>query len=489
MAYLPHTRIDRELAKITQVAVPYHTKEDFPYPELGNRRFELLLFALFRRGIEAGWFRDEFDAVQMISSPSGAGRILVLEYHKQIRGVVFARIRNGDLTAPMMSRDVIQFLLFSMAGQGLEFDSTSFKIFYAVAGGIKPGAVELTEDFNSRILVESRLSYWIQEVFETQPVLEDLDQDDLKKKLEESLGRIDLELILPEHLDASLGSSPDIQSHFFGVELVTTEQILKKILNEFQVKALTDEEADKLINRLDNIPDEDRMGVGLLNFFGYNRDFLKSISESDKLRQIIVKGAEFKAEIDYAVVDFLWEKSRLYSTVLLADGEPVGELAQMAVAPWIFSRFAIKYVKNVGSQVLEEVVRSGKEYAFYEEAHVQAIKADLLKEIAALDEDRAIDINLVDTEELRRRDRLKAARNRQPDLEQLSVEFDEDWERLKPVLTNIEKRMLSILPKNPLIVIEDMGVLDDDTRFGKLLARVRARFPQLGGADKKKGTI
>ena len=258
--------------------------------------------------------------------------------------------------------------------------------------------------------------------------------------------------------------------------MVTTEQVLKKIVNEFHLKALDDGEARHLLDRLESVPEENRMGVGLLNFFGYHRDFLRSLSDSDKLRSILVKGAEFKAEVDYAVVEFLQEKAAFYSSVLLADAPDVGELARLAVPSYIFSRFAIKYVKNTGSEVLEEVLRSGRELPFYEGADVGRIKADLLEEVRRLDDHPADDIHVLDARSLHRRERLRAARDAFRTEEALAQRFDEDWEALRPVRMAIEKRMLGILPHSPTIVIEDMGALDDDSRFGKLLARVRSRF-------------
>jgi hypothetical protein len=49
---------------------------------------------------------------------------------------------------------------------------------------------------------------------------------------------------------------------------------------------------------------------------------------------------------------------------------------------------------------------------------------------------------------------------------------------LRPTVTAIEKKMIALLPHDATIVIEDMGALDEDSRFGKFIRTLRAR---LGG--------
>ena len=208
MAYVPESRIDRELAKMTQVPVPYHTVEDFPYNELGNRKFELLMYALFRRGIDSGWFRDEFDQVEMMPSPVGAGRVIVLLFKKKVRGAVIYRQRAGNVTVPSLAREVIAFGLARSLSDGLKFDPSGFKLFFAVSGGINPATLELVEDFNARIARESRLRYWAAEVIETNLHLIHLALDETQADLEDFLQRVDLEIILPIHLDRRLRQAP-----------------------------------------------------------------------------------------------------------------------------------------------------------------------------------------------------------------------------------------------------------------------------------------
>lgn len=479
MQYIPASRIDRELAKLTQIPVPYNLRE-YPYPELGRRKLELMIHILLRRGIDVGWYHKEFNRVEMASGLTSSGRINVLFYKEQIAGVALIAHRSGPCSAPVLAREVIRFLLLCIGGLGISFERSNFRIFFVAPEGVQDKALVLAEDFNSLILKESRLAYWVQEVLEYNAQLAHLSYTQIQEELEDVLGKIDVELVLPEHLDFRLNDQPDIKSAFFGVEMVTSEQVLKKIVSEFNVKALDEQEASGLLERLEKVPEENRMGVGLINFFGYHREFLQSISHSEKLREIMIKGAEFKTEIDFAVVDFLHDKATLYTQVLLGDAPQVGDLAKLALMPWVYSRFVIKYVKNANSEILTEIVRSGKRKDFYQGADIDQIKADLLSEVRELDEDQVADIYHMDAKAIRRREMLLSAKKAYRSEEALSEKFSEDWEDLKQVRSALEKKMLLILPKSPTIVIEDLGALQNDSRFARILQRFRNRISGAG---------
>lgn len=486
--FIPQSRIDRELSKLIQVPVAYNLTQDFPYPELGTRRYELLLYVLFRRGVEIGWFDQEFTGVEMTPAASSNGRQIILTYKGRARGVVLSKQKPAATTAPDLAREIIRFLLLGLRADGTNLEDPDFVVFLAVAGNINPAAVQLVSDFNHLILQDSRLSYWVEEVIETNSALRHLQYDEIIKPLENQLARISVELILPEHIDKRLAEAPDIKSAFFGVEMVSTEQVLRKIVREFNLKSLSDEEASKLLERLEEIPQENRMGAGLLNFFGYPREFLQSIAGDDRMRAIMLKGAEFKAEIDYAVLDFLQLKSVFFSEVLLADADAkIGELAKLAVPTWIFSRFAIKYVKNTDSKVLEGLLRDGKNMDFVEGADIDKIRDRLLQRIqrmAEIDEEPGL---IADPREARKQEKIYQLSRGLLDIEDFRQTFDQDWELLKPILNAIEKRMLLILPKNPTILIEDMGALDDRSRFNRLMDQVRQRVqPFIGNRSNRK---
>jgi hypothetical protein len=473
---IPDSRIERELAKMLQVPVPYNTVRNLPYGELGQRRLELLLYVLFQRGVESNWFPGEFDRVHLATAPSGAGRLLLLDYKKQRRGAVLVRPRPGPLHTPEMARELLRFLLFHLAGHGPDFEARDFHLFLAAPGGVNDQAADFAADFSQRMAKEARLSYWVAELIESHARLKGLSPKDALASLDDLLPLLHLELILPPHIDRRLGEAPDLKSIFFGVEMVTSEQVLRHIVSGFNLKALEDQEAQQLVERLEKWPMESRMGLGMINFFGYPREFLQSVAGSDKLRSILIKGAEFKTEIDYAVVAFLHEKAVFFSNVLLGDApEEVGDLARLGVVPFVFSRFVIKYVKDADSKALRELLQSGQRLDFYEDADLDAILNDLLDQVENADPQATPPANASPRQIKRLEAVLRAQRNNST-REARSQRFHEDWTLLKPVLAAIDKRMLQILPRHPIIVLDDLSNGETKGGLGPWLSRFRKRL-------------
>ncbi len=459
-----------------QIPVAYNTVRNLPYGELGQRRLELLLYVLFQRGLENSWFPGEFDKVMLATAPSGVGRLVLLEYKKQLRGAVLVRPRPGPLHTPEMARELLRFLLFQLAGHGPEFNARDFQLFLAAPGGVNEGAASFAADFSQHMAKEARLPYWVSELIDSHARLEGLSPEGALAQLEELLPLLHLELILPAHIDRRLAETPDLKSIFFGVEMVTSEQVLRQIVSGFSLKALEDGEAQQLVERLEKWPAESRMGLGLINFFGYPREFLQSIASSDKLRSILIKGAEFKTEIDYAVVAFLHEKAVFYSNVLLGDApEDVGDLARLAVVPYVFSRFVIKYVKDADSKALQELLQSGQRVDFYDNADLEAILADLLDQVEDADAAAPPPAN-ASPRQLKRLEAALRAQKANSTREARAQRFQEDWALLKPVLAAIDKRMLQVLPRHPVIVLDDLSSSEPRAGLAPWIKRFRSRL-------------
>jgi hypothetical protein len=475
--YIPDSRIERELTKLVQLTVPYNLRKHFPYADLGNRRMELLLYTLFRRGLASGWFKKEYDEVYLTTTVPGLGRMLLLQYRGAVKGAVLLKAQAEPMSVPELARSILGFLLQSIAGQVLSFKPEGFQILLVVPGNVLEETQQLVVDINRLILTEPMLPFWIQELLDTQPGLQEVSFDSAEGQLYEYLQKVDLELILAGHLDQRLAEQPDIKSLFFGVEMVSTEQNLRKILGEFRLANIRTEELDKWTNQMSKSDEDRRLSFGLLRFFGYPRDFLQALSKDPKLREVLVKGAEFKAELDYAVLDFLHGKTILISQVLLAEAPgQSGDPARQAIVPYLFSKIAIKYIKNNNSSVLREIASSGARPDFYEDASLDLIKSDLLNEAEALAEDENKLPAAGNPRELLRLEQLRKAALERPDIEDLARQFDEDWAQLQPVVKSIEKKLIELLPKEPLVLLEDFASLDQESRLDQLFSQFRARF-------------
>ena len=245
---------------------------------------ELLLYTLFRRGLASGWFKKEYDEVYLTTTVPGLGRMLLLQYRGAVKGAVLLKAQAEPMSVPELARSILGFLLQSIAGQVLSFKPEGFQILLVVPGNVLEETQQLVVDINRLILTEPMLPFWIQELLDTQPGLQEVSFDSAEGQLYEYLQKVDLELILAGHLDQLLAEQPDIKSLFFGVEMVSTEQNLRKILGEFRLANIRTEELDKWTNQMSKSDEDRRLSFGLLRFFGYPRDFLQALSKDPKLR-------------------------------------------------------------------------------------------------------------------------------------------------------------------------------------------------------------
>jgi hypothetical protein len=480
IALIPENRIDRELDKLLQVPVPYNLRRYFPYTELGSQRFVLLLYTLFRRGLEAGWYKGEYDALAMTASTAHLGRMLLLGQHGKWKGLVCTRQMQGALSEPDLAREIIAVVLTWISGSLPVEKAEPVRLFLALSGRLQPAAEQLAAGFPQSLLQQERLRNWTGEVIESQGHGPFADPEQMYADLEHLLLRSELELILPAHMDQRLAEHPDIKSLFFGVEMVSSEQLLRTILGRFEWSEMPADQRGDLARRVEGADPERSFSLGLFRFLGYPREFIQHLLSESRLRETLLKGAELRAELGYAVLDFLHEKTLLVTQILLSDaaGKP-SDPARQAVLPYVFSRIIIKYIITINSQVLLELARSGAQRHFYEQADLNLIKSDLLQQASWL---ASGDLPLPvhgDVRELRRMELLKEAALECPDPQELSRRFDQDWEALQPVVRAAEKKMISLLPRDPLLVLEGFSALGSSGRLESMLQRLRARF---GGA-------
>ncbi|MBI1193093.1 MAG: hypothetical protein GC205_07960 [Bacteroidetes bacterium] len=487
MNYLPESRIERELNKLLPVTVPYNLRRHFPFKELGQRRLELLLFALFRRGLESGAFKKEFDHLNISHPVEGLGRIGLLQYRKQAAGAVLCMQQETPLNPGDLMRHLLLFTEFS-AQHSLFKATPAPRIFLVVPGGVDAAVQALTQDWPAGLDNRERPSVSAMEdgvakgaedpggteKGKSQPatplVLTALDRDRLRA--------LDIEWLLPVDLDPMLVAEPDIKSLFFAVEMVAPEQSLRRILGEFRVEELGAPDMAALLAKISANAGPSMNAVGLIRFFGYPREFLRQLVKDKALREIMIKGAEFKAELDYAVLDFLHRKCQMIGKVLLAAA-PVSpnSPAMQAVVPYVFSRMVIKYLKNTNSKVLQEIARSGARRDFYEDANLDLIRADLLALAVDLAEQESDAFLAEDLQERARLEALRQAALEQPDPVVLARQFAEDWEALQPSVRSMEKKLLSFLPRDPVLLLDDFGSLNDDKgKASRLLEGFKKRF-------------
>ncbi|HHF8520992.1 TPA: hypothetical protein ACPT0L_004779, partial [Escherichia coli] len=79
-------------------------------------------------------------------------------------------------------------------------------------------------------------------------------------------------------------------SLFFNVKTVidleSADKVIRNALDDYGLKYLTDEDLKQLQIRISNTKEENRINLGFVDFFGYNKEFFKSL-KGEPFKQVI----------------------------------------------------------------------------------------------------------------------------------------------------------------------------------------------------------
>ncbi len=470
---------------VLPVPVPYNLRRRFPYEQLGQQRMILLLYALFRRGLSSGWFDRSVNRISLSTNTGALGRLIFVLKGQEPTAALVLHMQSTPFSESDLARIMITYASQVLRRALPMSKEGPMKLYLALPGhaqvpfamqqeyepGVEEGPDELPESrLGRQLAADPRLPVWLAEFTDAA----DLFHDHERQRLVEILSQLEPEFVLTSRLDSWLAQHPDIKSLFFGVELITTEQVLRKMLGDFTVRRPGDEQIGALASQLTETPENRRYSLGLLHFFGYPREFLQSLGRELRWREMILKGAEFKAELDFAVLDFLHHKCDMVSRVMLEEsGVRIAEPAKQALLPYMFSRMAIKYIKVRKSEMLREIASSGARRDFYEQADPDRIKADLIKRATLL---ASGNLSPGEGRDRIRDEALMQVALDQPDPAELGRSFDEDWEQLKPVIRKMERKLLNYLPRQPIVILDDFGSMDEGNRFVRILKALRLRL-------------
>src|SRR5699024_5723911 len=90
-------------------------------------------------------------------------------------------------------------------------------------------------------------------------------------------------------------------SLFFNVKTVidleSADKVIRNALDDYGLKYLTDEDLKQLQIRISNTKEENRINLGFVDFFGYNKEFFKSL-KGEPFKQVIEAVASVTLSLD-----------------------------------------------------------------------------------------------------------------------------------------------------------------------------------------------
>jgi uridine kinase len=214
------------------------SNKGFPYNNLpDHRRFEELVYLLYRQEINGGSWKNKFEGISLLQGVRERGRDCVLYNNGKIAGVIQCKhsVHSSErATRPDCVKEILKFVLHAIIDKSLIPDPKSFTYFFAISHGFAEPALALLDNFSAEIQKENELGRLISNIISANAGLSSLAGTDTTIELLSVLTTIKVEKILPQDLDDLLmgSASSNIVPLFFEVRTVIRPDDVRPIIRE-----------------------------------------------------------------------------------------------------------------------------------------------------------------------------------------------------------------------------------------------------------------
>lgn len=458
-----------------------------PFSELGDREFELLCYLLVKNEIEDGKHKN-ISSISLMQGVSERGRDCVLYHNGVVSGLIQCKKMQGRITRPQALREIIKFLLFSIIDNSLLPAPDCFEYKLYVSNDIAETTNSLIHSYSTEVEVEIKsdtISKYIKDVVSEYESFKIFENSLPISKVIDLLRRINVTASNATDLTLRVHKYDSLLSLFFNVKTVidleSADKVIRNALDDYGLKYLTDEDLKQLQIRISNTKEENRINLGFVDFFGYNKEFFKSL-KGEPFKQVIEAVASVTLSLDKYLMEFINSKINELVfenvTIKLLNPGRIHPFSVGVVAPYLFQRLSIKVVSR---KLPTELVTK-----FYEQASLS--KKELIDSIA---------IQLFETservmkgdfsqlvgnpEDIQFKKRIFThIHNGFNSIEDAKTTFSRDIQIIMPTLDFIEEKIGELLQEERTVVIKHASFLDNDDEIKKIAKTLSMIEPNPG---------
>lgn len=242
--------------------------KSFPYNDLDHRRFEELLYSIYRPKLNSTEF--PFDNISLMSGVRDQGRDCALRKNGTNTGVIQCKKYKSPLNKKQFAEEVTKYILYSLIDKQLLPDADNFCYYIAVSSGFSLECSNFIDDFNRLAPIDADLHKWIAKNIKN-PTIASLEIQNVNPLVSEIFSKIKVQKIIPQDLDIMLSQTHgmtliplffNILTVVDNVELIKLQQKLSNILDpeldqeRIQNELLKGSSSLKIEkNEFDDIPD------------------------------------------------------------------------------------------------------------------------------------------------------------------------------------------------------------------------------------------
>lgn len=222
--------IEREVNKINRSNA--FSGREFPLNDLSDREFEILIYHLFKKRIEAKdpSLNSQYETASLMPGVGEKGRDILLTGRNKFAGIVQCKKYAKNLTKPEVAKEIVKFLLNTILDSSLLPNPTNFKYYIACSTGFASTAIEFIDTLREGQIPESELRSWVIELSGQYKHLEKISFDDIKDDLRLKLQTVSFEKIVPADISLWLETYVSVTKRFFKILTVTDNTLIEKAI-------------------------------------------------------------------------------------------------------------------------------------------------------------------------------------------------------------------------------------------------------------------
>lgn len=447
-----------------------------PFSELGDREFELLCYLLVKNEIEDGKYTN-ITSISLMQGVSERGRDCSLYYNGVVSGLIQCKKLQGRISRPQALREIIKFLLFSIIDADLLPDPEVFEYKLYVSNDLAETTNSLIHSYAIEIEKEiqsNNIDKYTKDVVSDYESFKCFEKNAPVSKVIELLRKISVTASNATDLTLRIHKYDSLLSLFFNVKTVidleSADKVVRNALDDYGLKYLTDEDLKQLQNRISNTKEENRINLGFVDFFGYNKEFFKFL-KGEPFKNVMESVASVTVSLDKYLMEFI--SSKIHELILqkitkeLLHSNLIHPFSVGVAAPYLFQRLSHKVLlKKLPKQLATN---------FYEQASLS--KMELIDSIAMQLFETSKRVMKGDFSQLKgtpediefKKKIFAHIHNGFNSIEDAKTTFSKDILIIIPTLDVIEDEISELLQEERTVVIKDASFLDNSDEIQKIV--------------------
>ncbi|MBS7820746.1 hypothetical protein J7552_05545 [Wohlfahrtiimonas chitiniclastica] len=464
-----------------------------PFNNLGDREFELLSYLLVKEEIKLK-LHANFTHIVLMQGVGERGRDCVLYNTGKVCGLIQCKKYTGRLTKPALLKELIKFSLYANKDPSILPDIDNFQYFIFVTSDFTEPANTLLYDYKNSIANEIKngnIHKFMEEVVnEYESFIKERHSLPIKE-IQNILINLKITPVNGTELTARVNNIPTILQNFFKIQTVVSvtdaDQLLRKALNDYGLKFLTDEDLKYIQERISSTAPEQRISFGFVDFYGYSADFFKNL-KFEEYKKILDLVSELQKILYKKLLDFISnEIHRIIQTEVTHKLLRTGQIHTISVAicaPYLFKRISHKILM---SSLPKDLVKKGHSDLVKAEGIENYISKDIYENLNSSEQDikEQVDILIASSKKIMegdyselvgdeylvnlKIDMFRHSHEGLKDIAHAQQQIQKDLLILTPTLQRMENELNQVISEKRTVLISDHAFMDNPTRLKNML--------------------